>query len=161
MITNQEFFTIELASTTILGIPLDEMSTVDQFERVNICTVPGVADFWHGVANFKGSLLWILDSNRFFDLKLQSSRPTPKLTAVVVKNQQIGEQKVAIVAEHLRGIVSLETSSFQPVSDQASTQISQCCSSVAYMEGSPTAIYILDFAALLRTLHQRSTLVST
>ena len=160
MITNQEYFTIEVAPTIILGIPLDEMGTVAQFERANICTVPGVADFWHGVANFKGSLLWILDSNRFFDLKLQSGRLTPKLTAVVIKNQQLGDRKqVAIAVQHLKGIVSLETSSFQPISPQASPQIAQCCSSTAHVEGS--AIYIIDSAALLQKLHQQSMLAST
>ena len=67
MIVNQEYFTVELASKITLGLSLNEMVTVAQFETKNICIVPGVADFWYGVVNFKGSLLWILDSDRFFN----------------------------------------------------------------------------------------------
>ena len=67
MVINQEYFTVELASKITLGFSLSEIGTVAQFETLNICAVPGVAEFWYGVANFKGSLLWILDSDRFLD----------------------------------------------------------------------------------------------
>jgi len=159
MLTNQEYFTVELASEITLGIPLDEMVTVAQFERANICTVPGVTDFWHGVANFKGSLLWILDSDRFFELQPQSGRLRPKLTAVVIKNKQLGDRKqVAIATQNLKGIVTLESS--LPSSDRVYPQLDRCCSAVGLTEGGQT-IYILDSAVLLKQLHQRSTLVST
>ena len=65
---NREYFTVELASQIVLGLSLTEMATVVQFETKYICAVPGVAEFWHGVVNFKGSLLWVLDSDRFLSL---------------------------------------------------------------------------------------------
>ena len=75
MVINQEYFTVELASKITLGLSLNEMVTVAQFEIKNICIVPGVADFWYGVVNFKGSLLWILDSDLFFMQSLMGETP--------------------------------------------------------------------------------------
>ncbi|NJL51470.1 MAG: hypothetical protein HC930_03290 [Hydrococcus sp. SU_1_0] len=75
---NQEYFTVEIASKVTLGLLLSEMDTVTQLETQNICTVPGVEDFWYGVVNFRGSLLWVLDSDRFFQLRASSSKTPPK-----------------------------------------------------------------------------------
>ncbi|MEN9517832.1 MAG: hypothetical protein RLZZ381_420 [Cyanobacteriota bacterium] len=160
MVIHQEYFTVELGSKITLGLPLQEMSIVAQFDISNICTVPGVADFWYGVANFKGSLLWILDSDRFFNLNLQRHKLAQKLTAVVVKNQQLdSEKQVAIVTQQLKGIVAIEPSCCQPLTDDAFPQLRQCCSTVAHPEAQ--TIYLLDAAALLQQLHQQSMLVST
>ena len=159
MVTNQEYFTVELASEITLGIPLDEMGTVAQFERTNICTVPGIADFWYGVANHKGSLLWLLDSDRFFELELQSHQPKPKLTTVTIENQQFGNRKrVAIVIQHLKGILTLEKSDLSSL-DDAYPLLSRCCSAVARTDETQI-VHIVDSAALIEQLFQRSMLVS-
>jgi twitching motility protein PilI len=160
MVIHQEYFTVELGSKITLGLPLQEMGIVAQFDISNICTVPGVAEFWYGVVNFKGSLLWILDSDRFFNLNLQRNKLAQKLTAVVVKNQQLdSEKQVAIVTQQLKGIVAIEPSCCQPLADDAFPQLRQCCSTVAHTEAQ--TIYLLDSAALLQQLHQQSMLVST
>ena len=93
MVIHQEYFTVELGSKITLGLPLNEMGIVAQFDIANICTVPGVAEFWYGVVNFKGSLLWILDSDRFFFFFFQRNKLPQKLTALVVKNQQLDSEK--------------------------------------------------------------------
>lgn len=160
MVIHQEYFTVELGSKITLGLPLNEMGIVAQFDIANICTVPGVAEFWYGVVNFKGSLLWILDSDRFFNLNLQRNKLAQKLTVVVVKNQQLdSEKQVAIVTQQLKGIVAVEPSCCQPLADDALPQLSKCCSTVAHIE--VQTIYLLDAAALLQQLHQQSILVST
>lgn len=158
MVTKREYFTVELASKTTLGLSLSEMVTVAQFDIQDICTVPGVTDFWHGVANFKGSLLWILDSDRFFELKIEQKLPT-KLTAVIVKDSQgDSSRKAAIVIQQLKGIVALDQSCLEPISESVPRQLRQCCSNLAQLEGQ--TIYILDSATLLTQLHQQSLLVS-
>lgn len=160
MVTNQEYFTVELASEITLAIPLDEMGTVTQFERTNICTVPGIADFWYGVGNHNGSLLWLLDSDRFFELELQSRKPKPKLTAVTIENQQFGKRKrVAIVIQHLKGIMTLDKSDISSV-DEAYPQLNRCCSTIARIDET-RIVHIVDSAALLEQLFQRSMLAST
>ncbi|MFM2311068.1 MAG: hypothetical protein RLZZ04_344 [Cyanobacteriota bacterium] len=173
MIMNQEYFTVEIASKITLGLLLSEMDTVTQLETQNICTVPGVEDFWYGVVNFKGSLLWILDSDRFFNLDQTRRKQPQKLTAVVVKNPQLGNEKqVAIVTQQLKGIVAIEPSSCKPIPDDVSLQLRQCCSTVAQidpqmeaqektLETEAQSIYLLDSASLLQQLHQKSMLVST
>ncbi len=162
MVIHQEYFTVELGSKITLGLPLNEMGIVAQFDLSNICTVPGVADFWYGVVNFKGSLLWILDSDRYFNLNLKHNKLAQKLTAVVVKNRQFdSEKQVAIVTQQLKGIVAIEPSCYQPLADDAPPQLRQCCSNLAQIEAEAQTIYLLDPAALLQQLHQQSMLVST
>lgn len=174
MVMNQEYFTVEIASKITLGLLLSEMDTVTQLETQNICTVPGVEDFWYGVVNFKGSLLWILDSDRFFNLDQARHKLPQKLTAVVVKNSQLGNEKqVAIVTQQLKGIVAIEPSRCAPIADDVSPQLRQCCSTAANIDAPMEAqeetlettvaqsIYLLDSAALLQLLHQKSILVST
>lgn len=158
---NQEYFTIQISSEINLGISLVEMGTVAQFETKNICTVPGVAEFWHGVANFKGSLLWILDSDRFFALGTNNSRAEQKLTAVILK-QGFGEnqKRVAIVAQQLTGIISVATDLLKPLKDNANAPpvLGDCCS-VTAQTGDQTT-YIIDSVAFLQQLNQQSTLIT-
>lgn len=182
MVMNQEYFTVEIASKITLGLLLSEMDTVTQLETQNICTVPGVEDFWYGVVNFKGSLLWILDSDRFFNLDQTRQKQPQKLTAVVVKNPQLGDEKrVAIATQQLKGIVAIRPSGCKPIPDDVFPQLRQCCSTVAPIEAQVEAqmeaqeetvatttetavaqnIYLLDSAVLLQQLHQKSMLVST
>ena len=63
----REYFTIKLTAEIDLGVALADMTTAVQFETKNICVVPGVAEFWYGVVNYQGGLLWMLDSDRFFN----------------------------------------------------------------------------------------------
>jgi twitching motility protein PilI len=167
MVMTQEYFTVEIASKVTLGLLLRDMDTLTQLDTQNICTVPGVEDFWYGVVNFRGSLLWVLDSDRFFNVELPRHKVPQKLTTLVVKNRQSdSEKQVAIVIQQLKGIVAIEPSYCQPLGDDVSPQLRQCCSTVAQIEieaESPTSqmIYLLDGTALLQQLHQQSRLVLT
>ena len=159
MITNREYFTVDLASGITLGLPLSDMGTVAQFDTQDICTIPGVTEHWYGVANFKGSLLWILDSDRFFQLKIEQKKVPTKLTAVVVKDRNgNNNQKAAIVTQQLKGIVALDRPCLKPIPESVPQPLSQCCSHLAQLD--EQTIYILDCAALLTQLHQQSMLVS-
>lgn len=156
---NQEYFTVELASAIHLGVPLENMGTVAQFEAQNICTVPGVANFWYGVVNFKGSLLWVLDTDNFLNISIQRNKPIQKLTAVILNIEKSSDQKkVAIVTQKLKGILTLEASELKPLADNVSPQLRKCCNAIAQNESQTT--YILDSTDLLQQLHQQSILVS-
>ena len=160
MVINQEYFTVELASKITLGFSLSEMGTVAQFKTLSICAVPGVADFWYGVANFKGSLLWILDSDRFFNLHQKHQKLPQKLTVVVVKNKLSSSNKqVAVAVQQLKGITAVSPSNFQLLSNKISPRLRQCCSTAAMVD--EQIINVIDSEALLRQLNQESMLVST
>ena len=156
---NLEYFTVKLAPKVSLGIPLEDMGSVIQLEKTNICTVPGVPSFWYGVANFKGSLLWILDSQSFFNLEF-SQRSSQKLTAVILQNQQSKNQnRVALVTQQLQGIISVESSRIKTSTDNISwSRLKASCSGIAQSEAQE--IYLINPLALLQQLHQQSSLVS-
>lgn len=155
MTINREYFTVELASQIVLGLSLTEMATVVQFETKYICAVPGVAEFWHGVVNFKGSLLWVLDSDLFFNLSAKNRQPPQKLTAIIIQDRQ---KQIALVTRQLKGIVAVEPSELKSLANDSTSQLHQCCSAIA--QTAAGVFYTLDSAALLQQLHQRSSLVS-
>lgn len=154
-----EYFSVELSPEINLGIPLSDMGTVLQFEAKNICTVPGIADFWYGVVNYKGSLLWVLDSDRFFNLVPKRSFITKKLIAVVLKHQvEKSQRQIAIVTPKLVGIISPDPNDLKGLMDNAPSGLRDCCTATVEVETRNT--YILNPANLLQQLHQHSTLVS-
>jgi twitching motility protein PilI len=159
MVIEREYFTVELTSEIDLGIALADMNTVVQFEAKNICAVPGVADFWYGVVNFKGALLWILDSDRFFDVATKYQQSSPKLTAIIVRNRLADGQQVAIVTSQLKGIVEIEPTEIKSLMDDHTSKLHECCSAVVHTQAK--AIYLIDSATLLQQLHQQSILVTT
>ena len=155
MAMNREYFTVELASEIVLGIALTDMATVVQFETKYICAVPGVAEFWHGVVNFKGSLLWVLDGDRFLNLPDKNKTSPQKLTAIIIQDRQ---KQVALATRQLKGIVEVEPSDLKSLADDDTSLLHQCCSAIAQTEVG--SFYTLDSAALVQQLHQRSSLVS-
>ena len=158
MVIEREYFTIKLTSKIDLGVALTDLKTVIQLDK-NICAVPGVAEFWYGVINFKGSLLWVLDSDRFFQLQTASSQPPQKLIAIVIHNPLKERKQVAVVTSQLKGIVAIDPANIEAVDDDPSSMLDQCCSAVADTQASQ--IYLLDSTVLLERLHQNSMLVPT
>lgn len=157
MVIEQEYFTIKLTSEIDLAVALINLKTIIQLETNNICAVPGVAEFWYGVVNFKGSLLWVLDSDRFFQFH-DSLQPSPKLTAIVTSDL-LQRKQVAIVTRQLKGIVEIAPSKLEAIKNESHPMLRQCCIAVARTEANQ--IYLLDSASLLGRLHQNSTLVAT
>ena len=149
----REYFSFELSSGIDLALPLTDMKVATQFEVANICVVPGVADFWYGVTNFKGSLVWVLDSNRFFDIN-KSDRHSLKITSVILHQQQ-AQKKLAIVTNQLKGIISIQPDSLKPIENDTSI-LSKCCNAMVQTEALST--YIIESAALLEQLQKRSLL---
>ena len=159
---NQEYFVVELSASIQLGLPLVDMGTVVQFEQKDICLVPGVAPFWYGVVNFKGSLLWVLDSDRFLNLKpnldVTSDRLNSKLTSVLLTYQiKETQRRVALVVQKLQGLLTFESSKLQSLSTSVPSSLQTSC--MAEVETDNQIIYILNSPVFLQQLHQQSTLV--
>jgi len=156
---SQEYFIVALSPNIDLAIPLDSMGTVTQLELSNICPVPGIAEFWHGAINHKGSLLWVLDSDRYFTLSNNQNYQAKKMTAVVIKqNQADSSKKAALITPQLVGIIALEPDDFEPLADDIQPAIKQCCS--ASIKNKTKRTFILDPNHLLEQLSQQSSLVA-
>ena len=156
---NLEYFTIALSTKLNLAIPLENMGAVISIEMTDICTVPGIADFWHGAVNFKGSLLWVLDTNYFFNLPSKQSNIPKKLTGVIVKqHQNNNSHKIALITSKLKGIVSFDSQQLEPIDNNRSYSWTDCCSSVIENLGEST--YILNSQNLLEQLREKSDLIT-
>ena len=185
---DREYFSFELSTRIDLALSLTDMKVVTQFEVKNICIVPGVADFWYGVTNFKGSLIWVLDSDRFLNGALRQ-RPegtlhpkgavslmgeTPKTAqhrAFNIAKTASSPQKLTSVILHQQQAqkkVAIVTRQLKGIISIQSDRLkpiendtsilSKCCSAVVETE---VSTYIIEPAALLHQLQKRSLLVST
>ena len=156
---NQEYFGVALSPEVNLAIPLTSMGDVIQVEINNICPIPGVADLWHGAINFRGSLLWVLDSDRYFELNNEQNYRQEKYTAIIIKpNQADSSQKIALIVAKLQGIIALSPEHLEQLTKDSTSSLERCCSAVAEYETKRT--FILNPTNLLKQLHQQSALVS-
>ena len=156
---SQEYFTVRLSTGIYLGLALEDMATVAQFEQKDICLVPGVAPFWYGVVNFKGSLLWILDCRRFFNLKSQEEQSNSQLTSVVLTHNLAGtSKKVALVVQQLSGIMSVDLNQSTPVSTSLSSALQSLCTAAVEKDNKTTCI--LNTEAFLEQIYQQSPLMA-
>ncbi|MGD1918302.1 MAG: chemotaxis protein CheW [Pleurocapsa sp.] len=155
---NQEYFSVTLSSNINLAVPLENMGTVIQIETKNICMIPGVANFWHGTVNFKGSLLWVLDSDSYFNLNNKQKRHQKKLTAIIIKpHQSENLAKIALITSKLQGIISVASENLTQLPNDSKSPLQQCCSTMIEQETKRT--FILNPTSLLEQLHQQSAFV--
>jgi twitching motility protein PilI len=155
----QEYFKVLLSPDISLAIPLNNMGEVMQIAPENICVVPGIADFWHGAINFKGSLLWVLDSDRYFNFTSQPNLEPIKLTAVIIKQSQPeNNQKIALTTSKLLGIITPKSEELAQLTDDETSSLRQCCS--ANIKDKTKRTFILNPDHLLMQLYQQSSLVS-
>ena len=155
---SQEYFSIQLSPEINLGIPLEYMGGVVQLEVEKICPIPGVKEYWYGVANYQGSLLWVLNSDRYFNFHNQRNILTKKITAVIISQKaHKSSQKVALETQKLVGITTLEIDDACKLDNSIPPQLKNCVSSSLTSETNHT--YILNSGNLLQQL-QQSALVS-
>ncbi|MDJ0533253.1 MAG: chemotaxis protein CheW [Xenococcaceae cyanobacterium MO_207.B15] len=156
---NQEYFNVGLSESIYLGLPLDSIDKLIHLESDNICVIPGVASFWAGVFNYRGSLVWILDS-QFLTVASLAERMPKKQTLLVLKPQiQEGQKKqVALIVKKLAGILTIDRK--QCKSWSATSALSslggKICPTVAEEENKQ--IYLLDTDILFEQIYQNSLL---
>lgn len=109
--SNSEFFSFQLADALQIAVPLNHLEKIIQIPKEQICPLPGLASHWAGITNYQGSLLWILDSEQFFQV-MPSRSPKKMNWTVVIITLQTPEsiRRIAVSAKGLNGILSLEVS---------------------------------------------------
>lgn len=152
----EEYFAVELSNSIYLGVPLVDLVSIVQFELRDICLVPGVAPCWYGVVNFKGSLLWVLDSDRWFELDTTKNLQKNKLTAVIISDRGVlTHRRVALAVRRLQGIFTVEPEGVKTLSDSESTLFLQKFSTGAVVREANN-LYLLDSQFLLQQLNQHT-----
>ena len=147
----EDYFSIQLSGDLRLALPLGHVETVARFPQQVICPIPGVAPFWLGVINQKGSLLWVLDGDLFFELASESAPRSSNLTAVVLSSWvNETQRRTALVVKQWVGVASLDRSQFEPVSLPVPSQFHSLFNSIVIKDNTKYAL--LDTIALFQTL---------
>ncbi|MDJ0507913.1 MAG: chemotaxis protein CheW [Crocosphaera sp.] len=104
----KDYFSIELSQSNFLALPLENMGTVLQIDPEKICLIPGILPELLGVINYQGSLLWVLDTDQFFNIESDFSSFQKSLTAIIMKSTIPGtRKKVALIVKKIQGVLSL------------------------------------------------------
>ncbi|AFZ36928.1 CheW domain protein [Stanieria cyanosphaera PCC 7437] len=154
----QNYFSVSLSTPWKVALPLTDVETVIKLEPTEIAIIPGIAQFWYGVTNYRGNLLWVLDTEEFFKINSFQVNSLEKLTAVVLTTKIEGiTKKVAFTAKGLEGVISIKLDSLSILSTQTKSQFSN--SFVSQFQENDILFYLLDVQQLFKELSQKSELL--
>jgi twitching motility protein PilI len=154
----QHYFSVSLSTTWQVALPLTDVETVIKLEQKEIATIPGIAQFWYGVTNYRGNLLWVLDTEKFLQIDSFQANSTEKLTAVVLAYKLEGiTKKVSFTVKGLEGMISSKAENLSFVSTQTKAQF--CNSFVNQFQENDILFYLLDVKQLFQELSHKSELL--
>lgn len=156
----EEYFGVQLSWNLSVALPLTSVATVARIETKEICILPGVAPFWLGITNQQGSLLWVLDTDMFFELVVPEEKQERALIAIVLLGKFQGSSvRVAWIVNKLEGVLNiaksnLESSYLESLPPPLNPKY-QKVFPVALKQRDRLLI-VLDSAAFFETLHDRA-----
>ena len=116
-----------------------------------------VAPFWLGVTHERGSLLWVLNGDRFFELVTESDSPEQNLAAVVLSCWlRETQRRVVLVVKEWLGVGSLYSSELEEVSWGLPSQFDSLFTSIVITDEKKYGL--LDPMAFFEQLSQNSNL---
>ncbi|BAU64555.1 CheW protein [Stanieria sp. NIES-3757] len=155
----QNYFSVSLSTSWKVALPLTDVETVIKLEQTEMATIPGIAQFWYGVTNYRGNLLWVLDTEKFLQIDSFQVNSIEKMTAVVLNHKVEGiTKKVALTVKRLEGVVSMQTENLSVLSTQTKSQFSNSFSS--QFEANDVLFYLLDIEQLFKVFYQKSELLT-
>ncbi|WP_107669220.1 chemotaxis protein CheW [Cyanothece sp. BG0011] len=149
----KDYFGIELSKSIHLALPLENMGTVIQITPENICLIPGVSNYLLGVTNYQGALLWVLDTDQFFQIDSDLLNRKENLTAIIVKSSVSGKtKKVALVVKKIEGVLNIKTQSDNIASNYFASQFKHCLDKVVKKDN--TVFGILNTETIFKTINK-------
>lgn len=156
---SSDYFHVQLQQSMRVVLPLDNTAEVTALRAREICPIPGVPPTVLGVVNQRGRLLWVVELSDLLGLAPSSRRLQSQdkaLTLVVItdssafSNTGQESRQLGCVVSALKGIVSLDSAKFKPVSARLSPNLASFLSGLAEIEQSPVAVLNTDavFTAL-------------
>lgn len=151
----QEYFCIGLSNSVYLGLSLEHVDKLITFEPKDICLIPGIADFWLGVINYKSSLLWILDLENFLGLTKNYQKIKSQQTALIL-NYSMGnyQKKVALMMTSLEGVFQFEQKQRGTNSSNIAPKLQNICDT--FITQDEKDIALVNTEILLKQLSQQS-----
>ena len=152
-----EYFCIGLSNPIYLGLSLEHVDKLITIQPKDICLIPGIADFWLGVVNYKSSLLWILDLENFLGIAKNHQKIKSQQT-ILIFNYSMGsyQKKVALMIKSLEGVFEFQQE--QMVDDYSTIypKLQHICDAFTNQDGKDIALIKTEF--LLEQLLQHSLL---
>lgn len=154
-----DYFHVQLRQAMEVVLPLNSAVEVITLNQKEICPIPGVSPALLGVVNQRGKLLWVLQLSDFLGLAKSPKQVQlqDNLTLLVVTtesaNSAIGREcQLACVVSALKGIVTLNSIKFKPVSAKLAPTLGSFLSGVTEIEQS--VVGILNVNTVLSAISQ-------
>lgn len=153
----QEHFCVGLSQQIYLGLSLDHVDKLIQLQPKDICLIPGIADFWLGVVNYKSSLLWILDTEKFLNISKNNQKIKSQQTALIINYSMVNnKKKLALVIKNLEGVIKVDPDKTEKIQSSAYPLLERICDTVARQDEKNIALVKTEI--LLEELSQQSLL---
>ena len=153
----QEHFCVGLSQQIYLGLSLDHVDKLIQLQPKDICLIPGIADFWLGVVNYKSSLLWILDTEKFLNISKNNQKIKSQQTALIINYSMVNnKKKLALVIKNLEGVIKVDPDKTESFQSSAYPLLERICDTVARQDEKNIALVKTEI--LLEELSQQSLL---
>lgn len=147
-----DYFHVQLRQAMEVVLPLDSAVEVMTLNQKEICPIPGVSPALLGVVNQRGKLLWVLQLSDFLGLAKSPKQVQlqDNLTLLVVTSGR--EYQLACVVSALKGIVTLNSTKFKPVSARLAPTLGSFLSGVIEIEQS--VVGVLNVNTVLSAISQ-------
>lgn len=152
----KDYFFVQLRQSVKVVLPLDSTKEVISLAYGEVCPIPGVSPALLGVVNQRGKLLWVLDLGDLLKIPPAQKilRPQDNLTLLVLntpsKLNAQQERQVGCVVSALKGVITLESVDFKPLSNQIFSTLQTFSSALALIEEEPVAV--VDINAILNNI---------
>ncbi|MEO0852286.1 MAG: chemotaxis protein CheW [Cyanobacteria bacterium J06648_11] len=162
-----EYFVVRSFDSTLLAIPLVDVSGTLAVELSDVCPLPGVDPALLGVINQRGQLLWVLNLSEALGRGAMSGRRSPQSLTLLdlvrshSQAQSAAERsRVACAVAELVEIVAFEDATIAPAPDELLTRLGYSERGRSLLSGTTdyqgeTAV-VLDADALFDALKQSS-----
>lgn len=147
-----DYFHVELRRAVQLAVPLTHTAEVLTLTRRQICPIPGVGSHLLGTIDRRGRLLWVLELGDLLGLPQKGTRRQSHDKLTLLELIARNEARVGCVVSALKGIVSLDPDSFQPVPSQLHASVRPFLQGMTAVEGKRVAA--IDVPSVLAALRQ-------
>lgn len=134
-------------------VPLTELQGTIKIALKDILPVPQIAQYWLGIANYKGEAIWILDLAQLLGAPNWCQRESVA-TMGMVMSIAIEERTIGLLVEEIAGIETYDSQNYLPVTQIDTTTKMKSLFKGYFLNSNSEPSMVLDINSLFYLLQK-------